>query len=276
MALAAPPPCRSLGRQCPALDLTLRIADRSEDGPTLQDAATTWLLGHTERITFGRPYVEGDQILVDATVWVGCKYLNGGEEQEGPAAEPSGSPSSPFSCAAHGYRGTLPDVAPPGERPALRRGANGFRVAYRGKIRWLDLPLTRQADRARRRGLPVLNGNPCAGAPCRTADNTRRAACCRDLTLDVVAPVGDTETELLLRSRRSPYLCKVERADESIIECEVISACGYLDPDDGVSCVLHDRLLPNHQLAKPSICREWPSLNEDEVAHPGCRLVERA
>ena len=134
------------------------------------------------------------------------------------------------------------------------------------------LPL--RVKRAARRALPVVQGaNPCLDAPCRTADNTRGAACCRDLTLEVEAPNTEPELERLLRARRSPYLCKVNRTDDQTIECEAISACGYLDPSDGVSCVLHDRVLPNGRSAKPSICWEWPDIGPDEVTHPGCALA---
>lgn len=259
--MPTPPPCRRLGRQCRELDVTLRIANREDDSATLQDWTSTWLLGHTERITFGTPYVEGDEILVDAVIHVGCKHL----------ASEASAPT--VRCTAYGFSGAVPRSSHSG-RPAVRRGETDlFRVMHRGKQRWVELPLTHKARRLRERALPVLDDNPCAGAPCGTADNTRGAACCRDLTLDVVAPEGDDTTEQFLRSRQSPYLCKVERADHAIIECEVISACSYLDPADGISCVLHDRTLPNNQLAKPSMCREWPDLGEDEVGHPGCRLV---
>lgn len=269
--MPSPPRCAALGRQCHELAVTLRIANLHEDSPTLQDAAATWLLGHTERMSFGRPYVEGGELLVDATIRVGCKYLN----VERRAGEGENGTRSTTHCTAHGFRGDLPPGSRQPTRPAVRRGgSNIFSVFFKGRRRWLQLPLTRAAERVRHRALPVLNGNPCVGAPCRTADNTRGAACCRDLTLEVVAPPGDDETEALLRSRKSPYLCKVQRANEMTVECELISACGYLDPDDGISCVLHDRLLPNNQLAKPSMCREWPDLGEDEVAHPGCRLVD--
>lgn len=254
-----------MGRQCRELDVTLRVADLTDDSPTLQDAAATWLLGHTERMTFGEPYVEGDALLVDATVHVGCRYLKTERTEK--------AEDGRVRCSAHGFTGPMPGGSLNGRRAVRRRAGETFRVTYQGRERWLELPMTQRARRLRVRALPVLKNNPCVGAPCRTADNTRGAACCRDLTLDVVVPEGDGETEQLLRSRKSPYLCKVDRADEAIIECEVISACGYLDPEDGISCVLHDRLLPNRQLAKPSICREWPDIGEDEVAHPGCRLA---
>jgi hypothetical protein len=133
-------------------------------------------------------------------------------------------------------------------------------------------PLRLVAAPAPRRSLPTLpTANPCSGAPCRTADNRRGAACCRDLTLDVVLPATDIETESLLLSRRAPYLCKTTRVDEDIVECEVISACGYLADDQ--SCALHGLVRENGAPAKPSICAEWPENEADTVYHPGCRLV---
>jgi hypothetical protein len=224
-----------MGRHCRELRLVLRIADLKEDSHTLQDAAATWLLGHTQRITFGTPFVRDAELLVEAAVHVPCAYLQ-----------------------------------PNRLEATLRRPNGAFRVFLKGRQRTLPLRLKGAA----RHALPVLNGNPCATAPCRTADNTRGAACCRDLTLDVMIPKSNTRLEALLRARKSPYLCKVDREDDRSIECEVISACSYLDPADDVSCVLHDRLLPNGRLAKPSICREWPELDEDEVAHPGCVVAD--
>jgi hypothetical protein len=260
-----PPPCTALGQQCRELDLTLRIADLTEDSESLQDAAATWLLGHTAHMTFGRPYLRDTELLVDVTVHVPCKHLRGGAPANGqrPTAR----------CGIHGFAGTLPRSTRP-VHPSSPRRANGrFRVFYKGRERTLQLTM----KRASRRALPVLsNGhNPCAGAPCRTADNTRGAACCRDLTLDVVIPKGThRRLELLLRNRKPPYLCKVSRSNATTVECEVISACAYLDPADDVSCSLHDRLLPNGRPAKPSICREWPDPGEAEVTHPGCRLAK--
>lgn len=257
-----------MGGHCRELRVTLRIADLAADSRTLQDAAATWLLGHTQRITFGRPFVRDAELLVDATIHVPCKYL----KTHGPPIS-NGARDPTARCAAHGFRGPMPrgSQPPPGERPSMRRANGTFQVFYKGRQRWMPLPVKRAA----RRALPVLNGdNPCAAAPCRTADNTRGAACCRDLTLDVLVAKRNTRLEALLRARKSPYLCKVTREDDEAMECEVISACGYLDAADGVSCVLHDRILPNGRLAKPSICREWPDLDEDEIAHPGCVLVE--
>lgn len=258
------PPCRALGPQCHALRLTLRVADLDEDDARFRDAIGTWLLGHTERIAFGRPYVEGRMLLVDALIGVPCKHL---DDPRLDRAGGTGGARAPVRCRAHGYRGTLPP-APPVERPALRNGGDRFTVLHHGCVRTLALP----PKAAPRRRLPVLHhgANPCATARCRTADNRIGAACCRDLTLDVVAPLGDDETEALLRARRSPYLCKTTRADEAIIEVEMISACGYLG-DDGVHCSLHGRLRPDGAPAKPGVCTDWPDLDDDELTgHPGC------
>jgi hypothetical protein len=114
-------------------------------------------------------------------------------------------------------------------------------------------------------------GNPCLGAPCRTADNKRGAACCRDLTIDVVLDGRGPDLLALLRSRRSPYLCKVTPNGGDLAECEVISRCGYLESDD-ITCSLHDRVRPDGSPAKPFVCSEWPGADYDGPGHPGCRL----
>jgi hypothetical protein len=151
----------------------------------------------------------------------------------------------------------------------VRRGNGAFSLVYKGRRRVLGLPIKRAA----RRALPVVqDANPCLGAPCRTGDNKRGAACCRDLTLEIALPESETRVEALLKARKSPYLCKVTREGEDTVEAEVISACGYLE-GDGITCGLHDRTLPNGRPAKPSICSEWPDLGPDDEGHPGCRLT---
>ncbi|MGD2135078.1 MAG: hypothetical protein PVF27_02915 [Gemmatimonadales bacterium] len=275
--MPSPPPCTGLGRQCREVAVTLRVADLDDDSQTLQDAAATWILGHTERITMGKPYVKDAELLVDAVVHVPCKHLRLPGDQPLPAspngvAEAAPKDRSDVWCAAHGFRGRLPrsSLGHDGyNRNGFRRGDGKFRVVFKGRQRVLELPLKRAA----RRALPVVEtDNPCWDAPCRTADNTMGAACCRDLTLDVVVPKANRRLEALLRARRPPYLCKVTRTDATTVECEVISACGYL-AEDGVHCVLHDRLLPNGRPAKPSICFEWPDLDPDDAGHPGCALL---
>ena len=85
------------------------------------------------------------------------------------------------------------------------------------------------------RSLPVLPTapaeNPCATAPCRTSDNTRKAACCRDLQVEIMCTRSQHRLEALVRSRRSPYLCKIDREGEYSLDVEMISACGYLEAD---------------------------------------------
>ena len=266
--MPVPPPCTRLGRQCRELTVTVHIANLDEDTPAERDESATWLLGHTERIQFGKPYVRGRDLYADAVVQVECKHLRPGSRGVG---TPGGNGRPEVQCGALGYRGALPQASRL-TAPTFHLGPNRYRIVEGGKIRELVLA----PPKAPKRALPVMQGaNPCDGAPCRTADNTRGAACCRDLTLDVVAPIGDDRTEALLRSRKSPYLCKVKRSDDTTIECEVISACGYL-ADDGISCVLHDRLRPDGTLAKPGLCYEWPDFEDDEeyTGHPGCVLID--
>lgn len=263
--MPGPPPCRALGAHCRALAVTLHIADLEDDSAVEQDAAGTWLLGHTEHIDFGTPYVAHGRLVVDAVVHVPCRYLR--DRADGPAGA-----TPEVRCAAHGFAGRVP--SPRRSAPPRRRHDDDrFTVVHRRAVRTLRLPHPAR----RRRSLPTLEtANPCAGAPCRTADNRRGAACCRDLTLDVLHAEGDGDLEALLRARRSPYLCKVKRTDPTLIECEVISACGYLEPD-GVSCMLHDRLRPDGAPAKPGICTDWPDFDDEEfTGHPGCVFLTTA
>jgi hypothetical protein len=274
------PGCTWLGRHCRALPVTLRIANLDEDPPDEQDAIATWLLGHTQRIAFGSPYVRGRELLVEAVIHVPCRYLTSAGTAPGgnggrPPRKNRGRPEVELEavrCAAHGFQGAL-EAAPPPTPPRYRHGEQRFTLVHEGRVQLLDLP----PRPLPRRALPVLEApNPCSTAACRTSDNTRGAACCRDLTLDVIAPEGASgDLEDLLRSRKIPYLCKVTRADAHTIECEVISSCGYLDRD-GVSCALHDRTRPDGNPAKPMICSEWPDPEEDEgfTGHPGCVFLD--
>lgn len=271
-----PPECRSFGKHCRVVKLTIRISDVTEESKTLQDASVTWITGHTERISFGKAYLVDDEIRVDATVHVPCKHLR--TPDGGPAIAPDGTPVPSHNgtrpevrCAIHGFRGVVPySTQLCGEsRTEVQLKDGRFAVFYKGKHRTMDLRL----KRATRRALPVVQANnPCATAACHTGDNRRGAACCRDLNLELMLPVTQVHREALLRARTAPYLCKVKREDDDTMECEVISACGYLD-DDGITCVLHNRTLPNGQRAKPSLCHEWPKLEKDETGHGGCRLL---
>jgi hypothetical protein len=236
----------------------VRISDLDDDSNTLQDAAATWLTGHTERITFGDPYIQGGMLQTDATIHVPCKYL----ERNGDGGQ--------VRCTAHRFEGKIHHSGNTNTRKRLQLGDERFSIIHKRKRRTLLLP----PEEAPARSLPVLEeDNPCATAQCRTSDNVRGAACCRDLSLEIHLPKSQVRMEALLRSRKAPYLCKVKREDEDTMECEVISACGYLE-DGTLNCVLHGRVRPNGKAAKPSICSEWPDLEEDEGGHPGCVLVE--
>jgi hypothetical protein len=251
---AAPPsvpPCRSLGSQCQSLRVTLRIGEL-EEGPTSLDHEATWLLGHTAQIDFLELWEGEGDLYVDAVLHVPCRYLH----QDGATAQ----------CRAHGFEGPPPRGARRQPQP-LQLGGDRFVVVEdcHNAVRSLPLPP---------RSLPVLgNGsgstgdNPCATAPCRTADNTRKAACCRDLQVEIMCTRAQRRLEALVRSRRSPYLCKIERGGEYSLEVEMISACGYLETD-GVSCSLHGRHRSDGRTAKPDLCFEWPP--KDRGLHPGC------
>lgn len=256
------PPCRGLGRQCRELDVTLRVADLDRETPAEQDALATWLTGHTERISFGEPYVDRRRLVVDAVIRVPCKYLRTGERQEGSTA------AGLARCAAHGFAGPTPEPGPRPAPAAARSDDGRFSLIQGRRRRRLPLPLRTRS----RNSLPVLQQNPCADAPCRTADNRRGAACCRDLTLEVVVPEGHDGVEHLLRARRQPHVYEVAREEPATVECQVISACGYLE-DDGVSCMLHDRVRPDEEPAKPFVCTKWPDQRQAYTTHPGCRLA---
>ncbi len=253
----------------------MRISDVESESRTVQDASVTWITGHVERMTFKKAYVVGTEVRADAVVHVPCRHLK--TESGRPAVRPDGTPTAELQqpgkkvvCAGHGFRGRLPKSKRKSRTPPpLRTDDGAFSLYYKLKKRKLKLEMKHEP----RAALPVLNShNPCVGAPCITGDNVRGAACCRDLQLELYLPKKRRKKEALLRSRRAPYLCKVERDGKSTVSCEVISACGYL-ADDGVHCSLHDRVLPNGKRAKPKLCYEWPELGPDETGHTGCRLV---
>ena len=246
------PPCRSLGVQCKSVRVTLRIGEL-EEGPTSLDHEATWLLGHTERIDFLELWEGEGDLYVEAILHVGCRYLN---EAGGRA-----------TCRAHGFEGPSPRGARRAPQP-LRLGENRFVIVEDCGNAVRDLrPPARSLPVAGNGSGHVVEDNPCASALCRTADNVRRAACCRDLQVEIMCTRAQTRLESLVRSRRSPYLCKIERAGDYSLEVEMISACGYLGPD-GVACSLHGRYRADGRTAKPDLCFEWPPKNRG--LHPGC------
>jgi len=241
-------PCRKLGSQCRALRVTLRVGSL-EEGDTSLDHEATWLLGHTERITFGDLWWGEGDLYVEAVLHVPCRHLSRDGETE--------------ECRLFGYRGV--PRRPPRRQPQPRRlGGNRFRMVDSKRVVTRSLP----PAPAPRRALPVLaSENPCASAPCRTSDHRRGAACCRDLQVEIMCTRGDRRLEALVRSRRSPYLCKIERGGDFSLDVEMISACGYLE-DDGVACSLHGKVRSDGRPAKPDLCTEWPPKNRG--LHPGC------
>ena len=148
-----------------------------------------------------------------------------------------------------------------------RLGGSQFRIVENHQSVRRNLPFEIETPRPTR-SLPVLaSENPCATAPCRTAEHTRGAACCRDLQVEIMCTRQEKFLEALVRSRRSPYLCKIDRAGDFSLEVEMISACTYLG-DDGIACTLHGRRRADGRPAKPDLCSEWPPKNKG--LHPGC------
>ena len=247
------PPCTRMGRQCQSLRVTLRVGSL-EEGTTSLDHEATWLMGHTAQITFGKLWEGEGDLYVEAVLHVPCRWL---KEQ-----------GSDARCALYGFTGTLP--APRRRRQPRQLGMDRFQVVDRKRTAIRRLPTT---PPPRGRALPVLQGvNPCAAAPCQTADHRRGAACCRDLQIEIMCTNHQSRLEALVRSRRSPYLCKVERAGDFSLEGEMISACGYLEMD-GVGCTLHGRVRGDGRPAKPDLCSEWPPKNRG--LHPGCVFAPR-
>jgi len=166
-------------------------------------------------------------------------------------------------CGAHGFV-DIPPASPPTLQPR-RLGGDRFALVEAGELVNRDLPHPR-------RSLPVLaddldSVNPCSIAPCTTAAHTRGSACCRDLQIEILCSESDMALEALIRSRLSPYLCKLTRESPEALEGEIISACSYLD-EGGLNCSLHDRLRADGRPAKPDLCSQWP--DDGKGAHPGC------
>jgi hypothetical protein len=226
-----------------------------------EDHDATWLLGHTERIDFGKSFTENDELWVTARVHVPCRHL----EQGG---------NGTMRCGAWGFRGQVPvPERPPQPR---RLGGDRFQVVENRRLVTRTLPVAAP----RRRALPLHHpptpdANPCATAPCRTADGRRRAACCRDLQVEIRCDEDRQDLlEALLRSRKSPYLCKVDREDpdEPVVNVEILSACDYL-LEDGLHCGLHGRTRTDGRPAKPELCSTWPEKRTG--LHPGCAFRNR-
>ena len=247
---APPPACRAMGAHCRGLRVVLRVATL-DDGPSSADHESTWLLGHTERVTFLSDLWEDDgDLYVAAQLHVPCRYLK------------EATPHGAAQCTAHGYTGA-PPVAKP-ERAPRRLGKDRFRIVDGGHLVGRTLP----AQPIPARSLPIAESvNHCAVAACRTADNREGAACCRDLQIELMCTRRERRLEALVRARRSPLLCKISRESPFSLSAELISACGYL-VEDGISCALHGRTRSDGRPAKPDLCSQWP--DGGETMHPGC------
>ncbi len=245
-----PPACQRLGSQCRELPVVLRIGALEEGSESL-DHEATWLLGHTENVSFGAPFRTERHLHAPAVLHVRCRHLK-------EAGQVNGVPGG--RCAAHGFSGPLPPRTR-GASQSRRLGGDRFRVVEREALTDLKLPYPARA-------LPVITEeNPCSIAPCTTADHRRGSACCRDLQVEILCARGDQEREALIRSRQSPYLCKIERESDDSIDAEIISACGFLD-EEGLNCTLHGRERPDGRTAKPDLCSDWPPAGKG--LHPGC------
>ncbi len=238
-----------MGSQCQSLALTLRLTSPDEN-PTTSDHEATWALGHTERVSFGVLWEDDGDLYSDTVFHIPCRHL-----------KDQGNGTS--RCAAHGYRGKTPKVSYPKAQPR-QLGGDKFRVVDGRMLVTRDLPMAP----APKRSLPVVDGaNPCATARCETSDHKQKAACCRDMTVEIMCTKREKKLEALVRHRKAPYLCKVNRDSDFALEAELISACGYLGAD-GVACTLHGRVRADGRPAKPALCSDWPPKNEE--LHPGC------
>lgn len=253
----APPPCKRLGRHCRALDVTLRAA--ALEGQEDHDA--TWFYGHTQRVDFGRSFIDDDELWCESTVHVPCRHLRLGED--GVSA----------TCGAWGYTGRIPAIR---RTPAPRRlGRDRFRIVEKRKLVTRHIPPPPPPKPKRALPLaPTTNGNPCATGTCSTSDGTKKAACCRDLNVDIRCTTKQPLLEALLRNRKSPYLCKVDREnpDDQVVSAEIISACGFLQ-EDGIHCDLHGRVRADGRPAKPEMCSHWPEKRTG--LHNGCVFKSR-
>src|ERR687895_163703 len=133
---AADLPCRKLGSQCRSLRVTLRVGSL-EEGDSSLDHEATWLLGHTQHISFGDLWWGEGDLYVEAILHVPCRY----HRSDGETAE----------CRLFGYRDV---VRRPPRRPAQPRrlGADRFQVVDAKRVVTRVLPPAPSP----RHALPVL------------------------------------------------------------------------------------------------------------------------
>ena len=222
----------------------------STTDPAPADHESTWLMGHTERITFLSDLWEDDgDLYVAAELQVPCRFLAEAGDGRRRTARRTDSPARPRQNDPKAPR---------------RLDKDRFRIVDGGHL--VSRNCRRRLQRHENPAL-VQNVNPCATAACRTADNRRGAACCRDLQIEIMCTGRERRLEALIRARRSPLLCKISRESPFSLSAEMISACGFL-LEDGISCGLHGRTRSDGRPAKPDLCSQWPE--GGEIMHPGC------
>ena len=75
------------------MPVTLRVGPL-EEGTASLDHEATWLIGHTQHVTFADLWEDEGELYVDATLHIPCRYLR----QDGTTA----------TCTAYGYTGASP------------------------------------------------------------------------------------------------------------------------------------------------------------------------
>ena len=155
---------------------------RARGGPDSLDHEATWLLGHTEQIDFLELWEDEGDLYVEAMLHVPCRYLHqdGGRR---PLAGPTDSRAGPARRPAR-----QPQPLAARRRPLRGRGGLPERRPGRCPCRPRTAPGARHGGRRERE-------NPCALAPCRTADNTREGGLLprpadRDHVYQAAAPAG--------------------------------------------------------------------------------------
>src|SRR5690242_4208207 len=123
------PPCRDLGAHCRSLRVTLRIGEL-EEGLASLDHEATWLLGHTEQITFLELWEGEGDLYVEAILHVPCRWLL----QQGERAR----------CRVHGFEGPAPRGARRQPQP-LQLGGDRFVVVERCRNQVRNLPFPRRS-----------------------------------------------------------------------------------------------------------------------------------
>src|SRR3954463_7282978 len=106
----AAPPCNALGSQCRTVPVVLR-GGALEEGSVSLDHESTWLIGHTQHITFYDIWEDEGELYVDAMLHVPCRFLR----RDGATA----------SCTAYGYTGPTPRGPARREQPR-RLGRDRF------------------------------------------------------------------------------------------------------------------------------------------------------